>query len=216
MQPWAVEYGTLWAWETQAGLPPVYPAEVEVTFEEVGLVHMADLAVAMNLPTPEPIQQRLHRNRRCFSLKVAGQIASYGWVTHGAECVGELERPFHLHDNEAYIWDCGTVPTWRGQHCYSALLSHLIYRLHREGIPRIWIGASRQNQPSIQGIANAGFQRVVDLTYRRFYFLTFIRFQEASTAPPSLVAAAYHILLNDHERRFGSLAIGYQGSRGAG
>jgi ribosomal protein S18 acetylase RimI-like enzyme len=214
MQSWSVEYGTLWALETQAGLPPVCPAEVEVTFEEVGLAHIADLTVAMNLPTPEPIQQRLQSKRRCFSLRIDGQIASYGWVTHGVECVGELERQFHLHDDEAYIWDCGTVPAWRGQHCYSALLSQLIYRLHHEGIPRIWIGASRQNQPSIQGIANAGFQRVIDLTYRRFTFLTFIRFQEAPTALPSLVSAAYRILLNDHERRFGPLAIGF--NRGTG
>jgi GNAT superfamily N-acetyltransferase len=209
MQPWAIEYGTLWALEVQAGLPPVCPAGVEVTFEEVGLAHIADLAVAMNLPTPEPIRQRLDSNRRCFSLRLAGQIVSYGWVTRGVECVGELERQFHLRDDEAYIWDCGTVPAWRGQRCYSALLSHLIYRLHHEGIPRIWIGASRQNQPSIQGIANAGFQRVIDLTYRRFFFLTFIRFQEAPTAQPSLISAAYRILLNDHERRFGPLAIGY-------
>jgi len=214
MQPWAVEYGTLWALETRDGLPPVYPAEVEVAFEEVGLAHVADLAMAMNLPSPEPIQQRLQSKRRCFSLKIDGQIASYGWVTHGVECVGELERQFHLHDDEAYIWDCGTVPAWRGQHCYSALLSQLIYRLHHEGIPRIWIGASRQNQPSIQGIANAGFQRVIDLTYRRFTFLTFIRFQEAPTALPSLVSAAYRILLNDHERRLGPLAVGY--NRGTG
>lgn len=209
MQPWAAEYGTLWAWETQAGLPPVCPAEVEVTFEEVGIAHVADLALAMNLSTPEPIQQRLRRNRRCFSLKKDGQIVSYGWVTHGAECVGELERQFQLHDDEAYIWDCGTVPVWRGQHCYSALLSQLIYRLHHEGVPRIWIGASRQNQPSVQGIANAGFQRVIDLIYRRFTFLTIIWFQEEIKAPSSLVSAAYRILLNDHERRFGSLAIGY-------
>lgn len=209
MQPWAIEYGTLWALEVQAGLPPVCPAGVEVTFEEVGLAHIADLAVAMNLPTPEPIRQRLDSNRRCFSLRLAGQIVSYGWVTRGVECVGELERQFHLRDDEAYIWDCGTVPAWRGQRCYSALLSRLIYRLHHEGIPRIWIGASRQNQPSIQGIANAGFQRVIDLTYRRFFFLTFIRFQEAPTAQPSLISAAYRILLNDHERRFGPLAIGY-------
>jgi GNAT superfamily N-acetyltransferase len=209
-----VEYGTLWAWETQAGLPPVCPAEMDVTFEEVGLTHAADLAVAMNLATPEPIQQRLHGNRRCFSLKKDGQFVSYGWVTHGAECVGELERQFHLHDDEAYIWDCGTVPAWRGQRCYSALLSQLIYRLHHEGVPRIWIGASLQNQPSVQGIANAGFQRVIDLTYRRFYFLIFIWFKEAPTASSSLISAAYRILLNNHERRFGPLAIGY--NRGSG
>lgn len=210
MQSWTTEYGTLWAWETGNGLPPRCPAQVEVVFEELGMADSNDLAVAMNLPTPEPIQQRLQGRRRCFSLRIAGQIASYGCVTHGAECVGELERQFHLHDDEAYIWDCGTVPAWRGQRCYSALLSHIIYRLHHEGVARLWIGASRQNQPSVQGIANAGFRQVIDLTYSRFYGLTLLWFQEVPTAPPSLVSAAYRILVDDHERRFGPLAIGYK------
>lgn len=210
MQSWVIEYGTLWALETGGGLPSMCPARVEVSFAEVGAGEFDDLAVAMNLPSPEAIRLRLQGRRRCFILKVGDQITTYGWVTCGVEVVGELERKFHLHDDEAYIWDCGTVPAWRGQRCYSALLSHIVYRLHQEGVPRIWIGASRHNQPSVQGIANAGFQRVIDLTYRRFYYLTVLWFQEALTAPPPLTLAAYRILLNSHERRFGQLAIGYK------
>ena len=208
MQPWAVEYGTLWVFETNNDLPPICPARIEVKFKEVGAADIDDLAIAMSLPTPEPAQERLQSNRRCFSLRTAGQIVTYGWVTHGVECVGELERQFHLHDDEAYIWDCGTIPARRGQRCYSALLSHIIYQLHGEGIARIWVGASRQNQPSIQGFVNAGFQRVIDLTYRRFYRLTLLWFQESPAALPRLVSAAYRILLNNQERRFGCLAIG--------
>lgn len=210
MQSWVIEYGTLWALETGGDLPSLCPARVEVGFAEVGASEFDDLAVAMNLSSPEAIRLRLQGRRRCFILKVGDQITTYGWVTCGVEVVGELERKFHLHDDEAYIWDCGTVPAWRGQRCYSALLSHIVYRLHQEGIPRIWIGASRHNQPSVQGIANAGFQRVIDLTYRRFYYLTVLWFQEALTAPPPLILAAYRILLNSHERRFGQLAIGYK------
>src|SRR5262245_6341977 len=139
MRPWAVECGTLWAVEMGDELPPVRPARVEAEFKEVGRADIAELAVAMNLSTPEPIRQRLQSNRRCFILRVVNQIASYGWVTRGAECVGELERQFHLRDDEGYIWDCGTVPAWRRQGCYSALLSYITHRLHREGAARIWI-----------------------------------------------------------------------------
>src|SRR5690349_6737958 len=114
MQPWAVERGTLWAWERGDGLPPICPARVQAEFEELGLADVDDLAAAMDLPGPEPILRRIKGNRRCFSLRVAGQIAAYGWVTRGPECVGELERQFHLHDDEAYIWDCSTLPAWRG------------------------------------------------------------------------------------------------------
>src|SRR5262245_58548423 len=109
MRPWTVEHGTLWVSEIGDDLPPLCRARVAVEFDEVGGADGDDLAVAMNLPTPEPVRQRLQSNRRCFSLRVAGQIAAYGWVTRGVEYVGELERQFHLHDDEAYIWDCGTV-----------------------------------------------------------------------------------------------------------
>ena len=210
MQPWTVEYGTLWAWEAGNGLPPACPVRIEVEFEEVRRSDSVALMAAMNLPTSELIQQRLQGNRRCFSLRTADQIVTYGWVTRGVERVGELDREFHLHDDEVYIWDCGTVPAQRNQGLYSSFLNQLIHHLHDEGIPRIWIGASRRNQPSIRGFANAGFKPVVDITYRRFFRLSLMWIHQAVSTSQPLVSAAYRILLNNHERRFGQLAIGYK------
>lgn len=209
MRPWTTEYGTLWALETGNGLPPLYSAGQEVTFAETQPEDVAAVAAVMNLPSAEPIWERLGNGRRCFHLRAPDQIVTYGWVTRGVECVGELERQFHLHEDEAYIWDCGTAPAWRQQGFYSALLSHLILRLHQEGVARIWIGASRQNRPSVQGFVNAGFQPVVDCDYGRVSRLTFLWIQHAPAAPHALVQAAYRILLNAHERRLGPLAIGY-------
>ncbi|HUM70533.1 MAG TPA: GNAT family N-acetyltransferase [Chloroflexota bacterium] len=210
MRPWTTtENGALWVVETNDGLPPFCPARAEVIFAETRREDVAELAVAMNLASAEPIWQRLGNGRRCFHLRVDGQIATYGWVTRGVECVGELERQFHLHEDEAYIWDCGTVAAWRRQRFYSALLSDLIVRLHEEGVARIWIGASRQNRPSIQGFANAGFQPVVECSYGRVSRLTILWIQHAPAAPHPLIQAAYRILLNSHERRLGPLAIGY-------
>jgi GNAT superfamily N-acetyltransferase len=210
MRPWTVEHGTLWALETGAALPPVFPAQVQLEFNEVTAADAAKLAVAMFLPNGEPILQRLQSKRRCFVVCAAGQIASYGWVTHGAEYVGELERTFQFADEDAYIWDCGTVSAWRGKHCYSALLSQIVYRLHREGTPRIWIGASLENRPSIRAFANAGFSPVVQLTYRRFRRLTWMWLRPAQSKRHPLVSAAYKILIDSHERCFGRLVIGYR------
>jgi hypothetical protein len=206
---WAAEDGTLWALEPGNGLPPPCPARIEVAFSEIGTADLAALAAAMNLSTPELIQQRLAGGRRCFTLQLDGRIVSYGWVTHGVESVGELERQFNLDDNEAYIWDCGTLPAWREQRCYSALLSHIVYQLHEESVARIWIGAGRQNQPSIRGFANAGFRPVIECDYRRYHRLTLLWIRHVAQAPPPLVSAAYRILINAHERRLGPLAIGY-------
>lgn len=211
MQPWKSERGTLWALETDNGLPPFCPARVEAVLVEVGPEDDLDeLAAAMNLPTTAAVAERLEGNRRCFTLRVDGALAAYGWLTHGIEYVGELERSFNLDSDEAYIWDCATLPGWRGQRCYSNLLSHLIYRMHQEGIPRIWIGASRQNEPSVKGFANAGFRPVVDVLYCRLYRFTWFSIYRDSSAPASLVSAAYRILIANHERRLGSVALGFK------
>lgn len=210
MRPWTLEHGSLWAIDAKDRLPPPCLARVQAEFAEVRGNELGELASAMNLLSPDLIQRRLQSNRRCFSMRTAGQIAAYGWVTRGAECVGELERQFQLYADEAYIWDCGTVPTWRDQHFYSALLSQLIRELFREGARRIWIGASLHNYASTRGIANAGFNPVVSLTYCRVYRLTLLRIYPAAEARDSLVAAAYRILLNAHERRFGPLVLGYR------
>ena len=96
MQQWVVERGTLWALETDNGLPPACSARVEAGFKELAAGEIDDLTAAMNLPSSELIHRRLEDNRRCFILKVEGQIATYGWVTQGIVRVGGLERIFHL------------------------------------------------------------------------------------------------------------------------
>ena len=168
---------------------------------------MACLQTVMALLNPDPIRRRFQTGRRCFGLKIAGQIISYGWVSRGMEKVGELEREFHFLDDEVYIWDCGTVPELQGNHCYTALLSHLIHQLHGEGVRRVWIGASRLNHPSVQGIRHAGFQQVVDLTYRRYGMLKILRFYVSPEASSAHLSGAYRILL-DGEWQLGPFALG--------
>ena len=163
MKHWAVEDGTLWAVDPGESVPARCQARVAVTFREVETADMPALALVMSLPDTALIEERLQSGRRCFILQAGSQIVTYGWVTLGKESVGELERLFHLHEDEAYIWHCGTIPAWRGQRCYSALLSHILHTLLAEGAARIWIGATRQNRPSVQGFVNAGFQPVVDV-----------------------------------------------------
>lgn len=210
MLPWMIERGSFWALQVADGLPSPCPARIDVAFREVGPAATAQLASAMGLAAPEEVAGRLRSGRRCFALWSADQIVAYGWVTRGPERVGELERTFQVAEDEAYIWDCATVARYRGQRCYSFLLSQIVARLGDEGIVRIWIGASRQNQHSIRGFENAGFSWVLDLTYRRLHRLTLLRFFQAPAAPPGLLAAAYRVILDPAERRVGPLAIGYR------
>lgn len=208
MNLFTVEYGTFWVWEAENGLPPPVRPRANAIFEEILPGDLSGLANVMDSRSLENARRRLEGRRRCFALQLGGNIISYGWVTFGRESVGELEREFNLAPDEAYIWDCATVPGWRRKGCYSALLSLIIMQLYGEGTPRAWIGASRQNKPSVHGIAKAGFEQVLELTYRRFWVLVVISLREAPYATGRLVSMAADILLNAHEKRIGRFAFG--------
>jgi GNAT superfamily N-acetyltransferase len=190
-------------------MPAPCEPRAPVAFAELGPAEIDGLAAALGQPDPAPLRERLAGRRRCFVLRADEQIAAYGWATRGVEAVGELERRFFLRDDEAYIWDCGTLPAWRGRRLYSALVSRVARQLAGEGLARIWIGASLQNQPSIAGIANAGFAHVLDLSYRRLWRLSAMWVRRASAARP-LMADAYRLLIQPHERRAGRLILGYR------
>jgi len=115
-----------------------------------------------------------------------------------------------LHDDNAYIWDGGTVPTWRGQRCSGARLSRIIYRLHRAGCPTHLDRGTMPERSSIRGFTNAGFKSVVDLTYCHFDRLTLMWIQHVPSTRRPLLSAAYtscSMIMNDVS---GNWLLGYQ------
>src|SRR5262245_59347684 len=110
---WAFERGALWTMNLQdPAAAPVLP-QVVAALGEVQQDTATALAAAMGLADPALVLRRFASGRRCFAAWVAGAIASYGWVSRGRECIGELERPIRLRDGEAYIWECATLPPHR-------------------------------------------------------------------------------------------------------
>ncbi len=136
---------------------------------------------------------------------------AYGWLSFGQEGVGELERAFRLPPGEAYVWDCATLPAYRGRHLYSALLTHLLAALAAEGVRRVWIGASLENRPSIRGFQRAGFQPALRLRYTRLAGLHGLWVSPLDGAAPALFAAARTVILTGREWRVGPLVLGLAG-----
>ena len=194
LHPWAFERGTLWAHESEDGDVAPIRSILAATYAEARSDLTDALAVAMGLADAAEVAQRFSGGRRCFVAQVDGSIAAYGWVSQSSERIGELERTFHMIPDEAYIWDCATLPRYRGQRLYCALLSHIMATLHHEGIRRIWIGASLQNTPSIRAFATARFRPVLDLEYVRFFALRHIWLRRHPTVSPELFARARQAL----------------------
>src|SRR5439155_25963660 len=110
-----------------------------LSVEEVSATLRDALVTAMG-GEGDLVSPRLERGGRCFTGLMAGEVVAYGWVTVGAEWIGELGLEIRPPVGEAYIWNCVTLPAHRLRGYFGALLLHLVETAHREGIPRPWIG----------------------------------------------------------------------------
>lgn len=155
--------GLLWRLPLSEFLPSGYAPRVAATFQRAGPEQASELTTAMKFVGPEPVQRRFARGRHCYIARVAGQLVSYGWITFDVEDIGELGLLMRLLPGEAYIWDCATLPSWRGQRLYPALLTHMLGELQRAGLTYVWIGMDADNLPSQTGAALAGFRPVIDI-----------------------------------------------------
>ena len=187
---WAFERGTLWVREANGNDALSVQPNVRAILGEAHPEAADALARAMGASGVATVIERFSEGRRCFVAQVNGAIASYAWVSRGVERIGELERSFRMAPEEAYIWDCATLPPYRSQRLYCALLSHLASHLFRDGITRLWIGASASNSYSIRGFATAGFQHVLDLTYLRVLGIHHLWIRPDSAISAALVKRA--------------------------
>src|SRR5712692_2558600 len=135
---------------------------IAVTVQRVGAETMHLLAQAMGSAEHTQILQRFERGKWCYAGLLKGEIVTYGWVTFDEEHVGELGLTIRLRKGEAYIWDCATLPAYRGQRLYPALLAHMLRALAAQGVHHAWLGTDADNLPSQKGVALVGFQPVLD------------------------------------------------------
>ncbi len=187
--------GALWLLDLQHQAPnPVLP-NIPATFQQVGSETASALAETMGFGDPAPVLERFSGTRRCYVGWVNGVLATYGWVSFNEEWVGELELRVRLAPDEAYIWDCATLQSYRGQGLYPALLAHIAGLLQAEGLHRIWIGADTGSVPSQKGITRAGFHPIADFYAdpalpERYYTVG------RPGVPEDLVHAAHNVLLS--------------------
>lgn len=96
------------------------------------------------------------------------------------------------------LWDCATLPAYRGQRLYPALLSHIVGELRAAGLRLAWIGANTENVASQKGFLLAGFQPVLDFFLARAAGSQG-QLQARPNAPEALVQAARRAVVTQAE-----------------
>jgi ribosomal protein S18 acetylase RimI-like enzyme len=189
---WGLERGALWALDLPAHAPAAGPPDER--FAEIGAAETAVLAAAMGVPEAE-VAARFRRGCRALATWHGEQLAAYCWLSTGRERVGELARDLVLPNGESYVWDCATLPAFRGRGLYTRLLRTIVDRLGAEGRRRVWIGASSTNQASNRAFTAAGFRPVVAVVALRVAGRgVIVRWRAAPGADVALVAAARRVL----------------------
>jgi len=187
--------GTLWVLDLGEPLLVGPMPRVAVNFQRIGPEAAPLIAKAMELENSAEVLRRFASGKRCYTGTVEGELATYGWVTYDEELIGELSLRIRLAPGETYIWDCATLPAYRGQRLYPALLWHMINDLRTEGLRRIWIGADADNLPSQTGIVLCSFQPIVDIVMDRVLAIRMSWARGCPGAPEQLVEDARRKLL---------------------
>ena len=198
-EPDVLPQGTLWMLDRGQPLPVGPVLQVPVVFMRAGPEVAQELAQAMNLDDQAMILQRFDNGRHCYVGRIEGRLATYGWVTFDEEDIGELSLSIRLKAGEAYIWNCATLPAYRGQRVYSALLAHTVGELHRQGLHRVWIGADSDNLPSQRGMALAGFHPIGDVVVNPGLTMRRVWLRGRPGVPEQLVMDLRHALFGELE-----------------
>lgn len=190
--------GVIWALNLDEAAPVIAP-RIPATFRRIDPESLPALAEAMGGDASAEILKRCETGRCCYAAWADDTLAAYGWVSFDEEYIGELKLRLSLLRGEAYIWDCFTLPAFRQNYLYSALLVYILGELRSENFCRAWIGADLDNMPSQRGIARAGFRPVADLLIARVLTLRSVWVQGRPNVPESLVAEARRAFLNNRD-----------------
>jgi ribosomal protein S18 acetylase RimI-like enzyme len=202
--------GTIWALNLDEAAPVIKPL-LPVAFSRLTPESVPTLFRDRDSRASDEMMRRLESGRRCYVAKVEGKLAAYGWVSFEEEMVGELNLRLRLVPGEAYIWDCATLPEFRRNLLYSALLTFINKDLHKEGLCRAWIGANLDNVPSQQGIARAGFHHVANLIVARILAMRLVWVEGMPGMPEGVVAEARRVFLGNRDNVWRSaLAMAYE------
>ena len=191
-------HGTIWMLDLNREPPAILP-RIQAEFRLVTLDLVPALASTTGLSL-EGTFRRLESGRQCYAAWVDDHVVTYGWVSFESEDIGELNLRINLLPGEGYIWDCATLPAFRENRLYSALLVYILGQLRAQKLCRVWIGADYDNIASQKGIAHAGFHHVADLVIQRVLAMRQVWAVGLPNVPESIVAEARRAFLNNRDK----------------
>ncbi len=191
---------TLWAVEPRPGPPPT-----SLRVVEPGRDGLAPLVAAMGADG-DLAAVRLDRGCRAFGGWKEDALVAFGWVSTGAEWIGELGLEIRPGPGEAYIWNCVTLEPHRRQGYFQALVRCIAAQAHAEGLSRLWIGSI--DAVGTSALRAAGWTPVLRFTIRTLPWFRRLAVWSDEEAEPDLVRACRRALYAGGQPVLGGSALG--------
>jgi hypothetical protein len=116
-----------------------------------------ELALQAMLAAGEPpcVAERLAQGHQLFGWKQGERVVTFGWACDRDRVIGA--RPAREVPGRVFLYNFQTLPEFRGNGLYPALLCQMRYLLGQEGNRQFVIDVSATNLASRRGIEKAGF-----------------------------------------------------------
>ena len=155
-------------------------------------------------PEGDLVASRLGRGCRCFAVRIDGAVAGYGWLSTGAEWIGELQLEITPNPREGYIWDLATLVEHRRKGVFRSLLVGISEAARRYGLKRLWIGTIAV--PAEKVLGPSGFKPALYFRSTKLFGWHVLTVASASDAKLTRAARAVlkpraQLLLRPSERR---------------
>ena len=121
------------------------------------------LALLQGRPLAD-IARRFALGHRAYVARLYGEAAAWGWVATRLADIGEVGATFSIAENERYLWNFVTLPSYRGRGIYPRLLQAIV-RAESVEAERFWIAYAPENHASGAGIAKAGFSILAEMSF---------------------------------------------------
>ncbi len=114
-----------------------------------------------------PFEQRLALGDLCWLAFIGGRLAHQTWTSTTRAFIPQVRYERRLAPDEVYFYDCVTVPDHRGRGLYPATVVFAARRHLPLGRTRAVLGVLTDNEPSLRGVAKAGFVPEFDHVFRK-------------------------------------------------
>lgn len=95
----------------------------------------------------------------CYGAFIDDRLAHTSWVTdRDSISIDEIGESLELEDGECCVFDCNTLPQYRGRGAYPRTLMHIAKIKQVSGYRSMYVYTLSYNASSIRGIEKAGFK----------------------------------------------------------